>query len=92
MVQDDSLRKAAHEKIRAALDSSGLVDSFYGGVMMSGRDISSYTVGVLDKTEYSNVDRVQRIIGIIQALNCQLCAEMNRNVYDESQQEDDGEI
>lgn len=91
MNTDKSVRSEAHEKIRAALDSAGLVDSFYGGVMMDGKDISSYTVGVLDKTEYSNVERVQRIIGIIEALKCQLCGEMNNNTYKETQ-EDDGEI
>jgi hypothetical protein len=92
MIPDESLRKEVHKKIRKTFDDTGVVDFFYGGVLIDGTDISAFVSGIQDKTEYSNVGRTQRLIGIIQALNCQLCDEMNRNVYDESQQEDDGEI
>jgi len=83
MFPDESIRKAAHETIRKAFDDAGVVDMFYGGVLIDGTEILAFVSGIQDKAEYSNVVRTQRLIGIIESLKFQLCAEMNKDVYDE---------
>jgi len=65
-------REAAHKIIREAMDKAGIVDGFYGGVMLSGKDVSSFTVGIQNRSCYANVERYQRISGMMISLLFQL--------------------
>jgi hypothetical protein len=72
MLMDDPERDSAHKIIREAMEKAGIVDGFYGGVMLSGKDVSSFQVGIQNRTCYDNVERYQRIVGVMASLKYSL--------------------
>ena len=62
----NSEHKRVHEIIKNAFDEAGIIDGFYCGLLIDGTDISSFSVGIQDKTEYSNMIRFQRLLGVVE--------------------------
>jgi len=60
-------REKAHSILRKAFDEAGIADGFYCGVLMDGTDVSAYSVGRENKAEYSNVERYQRLLGVVES-------------------------
>jgi hypothetical protein len=57
--------KAAHKEIEDLFNKLGIVDGYYGGVFIDGRDISGFQVGDEARIEYSNVDRAYKLMGMM---------------------------
>jgi hypothetical protein len=60
-------RERAHTILRKAFDEAGIVDGFYCGVLMDGTDVSAFNVGREGIIEYSNLERYQRLLGIVES-------------------------
>jgi hypothetical protein len=76
-------RDSAHKIIREAMEKAGIVDGFYGGVLLSGKDVSSFQVGIPDRTTYDNVERYQRVVGMVESLKYQLIKSAHESQEDE---------
>jgi|WetSurMetagenome_2_1015567.scaffolds.fasta_scaffold1593443_1 hypothetical protein len=61
----------AHEIISKAMEDAGIVDGFYGGVLISGYDLYSVRVGS-QRIEESNSQRYTMLIGIIERLKMEM--------------------
>lgn len=69
---DKKEKEMAHGVIRKAMEDAGIVDGFYCGITLDGTDIGSYQVGNMKFPDYSNVERIQRLIGSVESLKFQM--------------------
>jgi len=60
-------RDNAHAILRKAFEDAGIVDCFFCGVFIDGVDVSAFKVGRDNKTEYSNVERYHRLLGVVES-------------------------
>jgi len=68
----DEERNKAHAIIKEAMEKAGIVDGFYGGTMLTGTDISAFQVGIQNRQTYDNIERYQRIVGLMESLKYSL--------------------
>jgi hypothetical protein len=59
-------RDRAHAEVRAAMNKAGAADLFYCGVTVDGYDFCGFTIGRRGSLEYSNIERMQRLLGILE--------------------------
>jgi hypothetical protein len=68
-------RNAAHKIVREAMEKAGVIDGFYGGILITGKDISAFHVGIPDRQCYENIERYQRVVGLMESLKYGLLKE-----------------
>lgn len=71
-------REKAHEILRKAFDEAGIADGFYCGVLLDGTDVSAFHVGRESSLEYSNVERYQRLLGVVESCKYSLLVEAHK--------------
>jgi hypothetical protein len=68
----ESEMREIHQQIRDTFEKVGIVDVFYVGVAVDGTHFASYRIGTGD-FQYSNIERLQRMIGAVESLKFQVC-------------------
>lgn len=78
-----NMHKDAHRILREAFEKAGIADGFYGGVFYDGKSFSAFTVGIENRECHENVERTQRLIGIVNGVLFDLLNAININTEHE---------
>ena len=69
-------------RLKALMDDAGIADYFFCGVLLNGVHIRGVGVGHYE-AEYSNVERRQRLMGVVEEAKAEFLMNIFRPIKDE---------